>query len=415
MKSVDFKADRHKLIAHRAIHKPPPAERPPAQHKPDLLDRLVNQHPLLHHIELLLPSNTPPLPTHLSLPFSYHIVARVTSFLSSSFLLPLLSSGTLAAFTLSTPIDRCNSLTLVSSASGKGSSNSADAATSSLLTLTLDDDTYQQLGLTGQPLSAQPGFHVVSVPIQPSSWQPSSRIYQRVHTCLEAMAEVELLVQHISHSGQDGGGALFTAAEGVRLIKRVDNAVQRWQTDERVAIPDVSAVWLAGCEESDKNSMLRQQRKDAQQQVDQLDVELVDWIGLATNRLTDILPTHTMDDTYYSSSSSPSSTALVDNAFCTSVPLLPATAISSLSSLRYTGLLSHGHLWQTLLSYGWSLLSSDATSLPWVCLTASSMTDAGNAIGVDYNGNGENDWCVMLLPRGRYLLYQLANACMPAH
>ena len=415
MKSIDFKADRHKLNAHRAVHKPPPAEQPPTKHrKPDLLDRLIDQHPLLHHIELLIPSttlSTPLLPLQQS--FSYHVSARLTSFLSSSFLLPLLASGSLAAFSLATPIDRCNTFTLLSSAASTNvPPTSATAATTATLTLTVDDDTYQQLGLAGQPLPALPGFHVITVPIQPFTWHPSSRHYQRVHTCLAAMAEVELLVQHTSHSGQDEGAGLFTATEGIRLIKRVDNAEQRWQTDERVALPDVSAVWLAGCDDSDRHGMLRQQRKDAEQQVDQLDVELVDWIGLATHRLVDLLPTHA---THPHLSTSPPSLSLVDHAFCTSLPLLPATASTSLAAVRYTGVLSHGHVWRTLLSYGRSLLSSEAAAVPWVCLMASSMVDAGNVVGVDGSGNAENDWCVLLLRDGRYLLYHVANACLPVH
>ena len=415
MNSIDFKAERHKLIAHRAVHKLPAAEQPRAKpHKPDLLDRLIDRHPLLHHIELLLPCNTaPPLLPLLPQPSSYHISARLTSFLSSSFLLSLLSSGTLAAFTLCTPIDRCNSFTLLSSSAANHSSTPAASATAATLTLTLDDDTYQQVGLTGQSLVAQPGFHIVTVPIQPSSWLPTSRFYQRVHTCLAAMAEVDLLVQHVSDDGHDGLEAQLGSAEGIRLIKRVDNTEQRWHTEQQLAVPDVSAVWQAACEHSDESAMLRQQRKDAQQQVDQLDVELVDWLGLAANRFIHLLPTHTIDTLHLASTSSAPS--LVDNAFCTSLPLLPAATADSLASVRYTGLLSHGHMWRSLLSHGRSLLSSESASVPWVCLTASNMVDAGNVEGVDGSGNAENDWCVLLLRDGRYLLYQLANACVPVH
>ena len=412
MNSFDFKADRHKIIAHRGVCQPRPAAQPPPQpgksHRPDLLDRLIDQHPLLHHIELLVPSDeSASLSPLLTPPPVYHLSARLTAFLSASFLLPLLSSGSLAAFTLCTPIDRCNTFTLFSFPTP--SSSPSTTATAATFTLTLDDDTYQQLGLTGQPLSAQPGFHVVTVPIQSSTWQPSSRLYQRVHTCLAAMPEVELLVQHCRHSGQDGGEAHFTAAEGVRLVKRVKVAEQRWQANV-LAIPDVSAVWLAGCKDSDRATMLRQQRKDAQQQVDQLDVELLDWIGLATHHLVDLLPPQN-PDTALSLSSSPS---LIDHPFCTSLPLLAAAAPPSLASLRYTGLLAHGHVWRSLLSHGWSLLARD-TSLPWVCLSASSVVDAGNVVGVDCSGNGENDWSVMLLRGGRYLLYQLANASTSIH
>ena len=418
MKSFDFKADRHKLIAHRgSLSPPPPAGPPPAKpgrpSRTDLLDRLIEQHPLLHHIELLIPSSTPPPLSLPSPPCSYHISARLTSFLSSSFLLPLLASGSLAAFSLSTPVDRCNSFTLLSTTSANHPSSTATAAAAATVTLTLDEDTYQQLGLAGQALPAQPGFHVVSVPIQPSSWQPSSRLYQRVHICLAALAEVELLVQHISHDGQVTSEAQLTA-EGVRVIKRVDSMEQRWQSEQPLALPDVGAVWLAGCDGSDKGGMLRQQRKDAQQLIDQLDVELVDWIGLATNRIVDLLPTHT-PDSHSSTTFSPPSTSLVDNAFCTSLPLLHPTTATLLTSVRYTGLLSHGHLWRSLLSHGWTLLPSQVASAPWVCIVAGSVVDAGNVVGVDGSGNGEDNFCVVVLPDGRYLLYQLANVCTSIH
>ena len=416
MKSVDFRAERHKLIAHRALRSPPPAEPPPARpHKPDLLDHLIAQHPLLHHIELLLPSDSPAFPPAAPHLPTYHVSARLSAFLSSDFLLPLLSSGTLTAVSLCTPVDRCNTFSLVSTPSpvqqpATGSTTVHNAATA---TLTLDDDTYQQLGLPGQPLVSLPGFHVVRLPIQPSLWHPASKHYQRVHTCLAAAAEVQLLVQHCGHSGgQQGLEERLAKAEGVRLKGRVEQAEQRWRSDGPGALPDVSAVWLAGGDDSSASGMLRQQRKDAQQPNDQLDVELTDWLGLVSCRLVDLLPTHSTD--VQCTSANPS-LSLIDTAFCTSLPLLSSSASASLASIRYTGVLSHGHLWRSLLSHGWSLVTGEAASLPWVCLLASSVADAGSTAVVHGSGNAEDDFCVFLLPGNRYLLYQMANACMPIH
>ena len=397
MRSFKFTADKHKLITHRGVTRSsdvPPTSSPA---KADVLTRLVDKHSILHQLELVFPSSPSSPPPPLLFPSGhryYHVTTSLSAFLSSSFLLPHLPS--LIAFTLSTPAP-CNAFSL----------------SSSTITLTLDTDTFQQLGLpssTPSHSSSPSRVHTVKLPIKPDKWRAGQKTYDRVQWCVSRLQPVHLLV-----AWQGDGDMAW--ADGMAVLRDATCAAEEWTADG-AAVVDVARVLSVGCDrEAARKAMSREDRATEVADNDALLLDLFDWLGLVTNRLTHLLPPPPGDaaSPFLPSAepTSPSAPSLMDIPLCAALPFLPQP--STLRSLRCTGVLSSSHA-HAALERARSLLSEH---VPWVALLGLSFPfvfpSELPAHGGDAEGNAEDDYCVVLCNDGRFLLYQAITEANPSH
>ena len=423
MQSLKFSADKHKIVAHSGRYyaaastapssttSAPPASSSASSHRLDrIIAKLIDRHALVHQLELIIPATAAASPSPRLLhsrPFFSHVRASLPSFLSSAFLLPLLASGSLIAVSLSTPLHHSNSVTLADST----------------LTLTLDTDSYQQLGLTAAspPSSSVSSFRTVSIPISASQWHAGNKQYDRVMHCLSRTQPLHLLVQKTAAGGECEEVDWEKAGRDVTLVRRIEATEEEvWRSEgEAVGIVDVHAVCRAAVDEGER-SRRKGERRVKGGEAEMMVTELADWLGIVANRLTHLLPSASPAAFPPSSASSSAPACIVDRPLCCNLPLLPAAAASSpfpLLSLRTTGLFSPSHVHQAL-STALSLLASSAPP-SWLGLLVTGWTDSAlgfhSSHACDGDGNGENDYALLLCDDGQYLLLQMVNAADHTH
>ena len=385
MHSLQFTAGKHQLICHHG-HLPPLSPHPPSSTTPstsqppksDLLTRLLHRYPLLHRLELLYSTPTPSSPLLPSLfssppPPAYHVVGGLAPLLSSSFLLPLLPS--LSLFSLS-PSPLSSSVRLHSSH----------------LSLSLDADTAQQIGLPSSPStpSSHSPLRLLSLPLSPSTYSPTHRLYDRLHTRLLPLPPLHLLVHC---PGLEPPWPPGTRARPAPYRE------ERWQADG-VGVVDLPAVLdvvsrapppvVKGAGKKGREG------KGGGDEGGVWAVELMDWVGLTAHRLQELLPSPT---------SAPTPSPLIDCPLCPSLPLLPAAA--SLHSLRATGVMTAVEAVDALrVGRGW--LGQGGST--WVALCGWGWGVGGE--GADEEGNAEADYALFLCSDGRFLAFEARNACL---
>jgi hypothetical protein len=426
MHSFKFIADKHKIVAHRgscisaaASTASPSSSTASAVGASSALTtkldkvitKLIDRHVLVHQIELIIPtaaSSAPPPPPRLlrSRPFFSHVHASLTSFLSSAFLLSVLASGSLTAVSLSTPLHHCNSFTLANST----------------ITLTLDTDSYQQLGLTASSphSSSVSSFRTVSIPISTAQWYAGNKQYDRVMQCLSRTQPLHLLVQKLSAGGDCEEVDWDKGGRDITLVRRIEATEEEvWRSEgETVSIADVRAVCSAA-DSDGQRSRRKGERRVKGSETETMVVELADWFGIVANRLTHLLPSASPSASPSSPSASSSSACVVERPLCCSLPFLPASASSpsALLSLRTTGLFSPSHVRQAV-STALGVLSASAAP-PWLCLLVTGWTDSAlgfhDSHACDGDGNGENDYGLLLCDDGQYLLLQMVNVADHTH
>lgn len=172
------------------------------EHEKSRHDTHVSKHYFNHKVSVVIPecgALSSRLATVINNFSKYFLVKNlpVYEFLDKDFLKNVVWNGALYALSYKTSIDQDNTIALLPS---------------SQLILSVDKDTYEQLGLEGKPSQynhRQPMRYVVTIDLTDKSMDPEGKRYQRVLSCLKERVPLKsdfLLGRH--NSGANGDRAL---------------------------------------------------------------------------------------------------------------------------------------------------------------------------------------------------------------
>ena len=177
--------------------------------------------------------------------------------------------------------------------------------------LTLDNDTYEQLGLNGVRRQQQGGGGQWEIRhlIQPQKWSRGQKMYERIIWCLQSdrIHPIQLLLSYYQHHHQPDTAAssssLYPTPVSCQItfpssIKVIDIIHLKTQQSiiNNISIPSIIPLFPSSSSSSlssSSSSSSSVQQKHRQQQSDDDDdailQDMFDWCGLVANRLNELL------------------------------------------------------------------------------------------------------------------------------
>ena len=379
---------KHRLITHRSIYSTARLIDAPTA-EPDALRRMIAAHHVQHAIEVGIPliddksisssfvsAVLNALDTSSS--FFYLVTAPLSLLISAPFLNTIRASAQITLLSL-TRIDRHNHIALFPNG---------------LLLIRCDADTYEQLGLVGKRVGSEADErYEIHIDTAVKSWAPGRKLYDRAQLALTAtrIGNTQVICHAVSPASGHSLDITFPADNSVR-VRRVQ-CNQRDVTRILSEFPDAPRLYNAKGSESD---------------VDELLSAMLEWIGLQmidsdepiitdsldTCALTEATDSRLPYDTDHANDSSmiPSSYQLHRRCWSgiyhpSSVQRVVDAAILCVESGQVP--------WQYIYVHGWDDIS---------------LSFSQSQHSVDDSGVGCNDYCIVILPQRRFILYQIICA-----
>ncbi|CAG8656903.1 3963_t:CDS:2 [Acaulospora morrowiae] len=336
-------------------------------------EKIITGHPFNHHLELFIPApiSSQQLKQFSKEIFYYKADIPLSYFLERSFVQNYVRSGRVIALSLSEGIDISDIISLDDTGNYRWNVLRVMKRDVGTLTLNLTKDTYEQLGLTGNPskFGSKQRF-VVKVDLLEKSMIPGKKGFERVKWCFNNSLTdpFSFLISFTNLDPRESQEINFPSTFNAKKLM-VD---QKIETLNDIITPEVDII--------KDTTQEKQWRSDV--------VEIYDWIGLVSLKAQRVF-SHDHVDPYISVYSSPEPNKSGDGTILRWTGFIPSTEVLSLFKLV------------------------SELDLPWAVISVFGFRDSPISWDKQEHGHfmsGENNYSFLIWPDGTYVLYQALGA-----
>lgn len=326
----------------------------------------------------------------------YRITCSLVQMFTPDFITRFIKHGFMA-LSVATPVDHCNTIAITP----RGQ-----------LHMSVDRDTYEQLGITGHATKFKPynERYNISIDLLSPTFSAGNKVYDRLCWCVspDRIKPITLLASYSPPHGELCEWPSSLSVENVTVgmdavHSFIDIMIPSLEVLETKTLASLSPV-----RRDNKHPSSGDKNDNGSDEEIAIMSETLDYLGAIAVRATSMLTMSMADD------------ALATNAFVSTFGFphltFPLTAACG-ASHRYRGFFSPRTV-TSCIQYARSLV--DSGRHPWCAVMVWGFVDtpvswANHEHDVDVTGVGHNDYTIVILPHHRYIMYLQISARDQTH